>query len=224
MKKQSGISHFYHSVLRMRIRFIGLSVLELSILSAMLCGGVSALYLTRNHEQKAESNPTAQTSDTESTTQGATTAVNSSQQDTPQTNSNPQTAPAKSKQTTNSNLPDQYGCIPQTAGYDNCVTIAKKNALSMWCSEQSKIAGDTYIAQSAPAKPAYDAVMAEWNAVKDQPYYTHSPYESYAADAKTKFNAIERPAYATYVSAINTLNAQGCNVIKTYTDISWAGY
>jgi hypothetical protein len=66
--------------------------------------------------------------------------------------------------------------------------------------------------------------MAEWNAVKDQPYYTHSPYDEYATDAKTKYNAIQKPAYATYVSTLSSINAQGCNVVKVYSDTSWAGY
>lgn len=114
--------------------------------------------------------------------------------------------------------------MPQTSGYDNCVKYAKQNALTLWCGEQGKNASDTYYPQTINAQAAYDAVMAEWNAVKDQPYYTHSPYSEYAADAKTKYNAIEKPAYATYVNTINSLNAQGCNEIKVYSDTSWAGY
>lgn len=222
MKITSSMNHFYRRVLLKRLRFVGLSVLELSILTALLCGGVSALYLTKHHE--TETTPVAQTSDDTSAAQTNATPAANNTQDTAQNNSATQSAPAKNKQATSAQMPDQYGCIPQTAGYDNCVAMAKKNALSAWCSDQGKKASDTYIAQSAGAQPAYDAVMAEWNAVKDQPYYTHSPYEEYAADAKTKFNAIEKPAYATYLSTINSLNSQGCNLIKTYSDISWPGY
>jgi hypothetical protein len=218
------VKHYYHRILLKRFRFIGLSVLELSILAAVLCGGVSALYLTRLQNKEPATTSVAQTSDYDTPNQTTAKSTASSNQDTTQKTSTPQNAPASTKKTTSAQLPDQYGCIPQTTGYDNCVAIAKQNAFSAWCSDQGKKASDTYIAQSAGAKPAYDAVMAEWNAVKDQPYYTHSPYEQYAADAKTKFNAIEKPAYSTYVSTINSLNAQGCNLIKTYSDISWPGY
>lgn len=220
----SGMNSFYHRISLKRLRFISLSVLELSVLTAVLSGGVSALYLTRHHNKQAELTPTTQTSNTTPATQPQESNVATNPQNTTQNTSIAENAPAKTKQTTSAPMPDQYGCIPQTAGYDSCVVAAKKNALSAWCSDQDKKASDTYIAQSAGAQPAYDAVMAEWNSVKDQPYYTHSPYEEYAADAKTKFNAIEKPAYTTYVSKINSLNSQGCTLIKTYSDISWPGY
>ncbi|HVW23331.1 MAG TPA: hypothetical protein VHB51_02530 [Candidatus Saccharimonadales bacterium] len=224
MKIVSGMNSFYRRILLRRLRFVGLSVLEVSVLTAVLSGGVSALYLTRHNNNQTEMTPTTQTSNNTVPAQTTVTPATSSNQDTKPNNTATQNTPAKTQQTTSAPMPDEYGCIPQTAGYDNCVVMAKKNALSIWCSDQDKKASDTYIAQSAGAKPAYDAVMAEWNAVKDQPYYTHSPYDEYAADAKTKFNAIEKPAYATYVSTINSLNAQGCNLIKTYSDISWPGY
>lgn len=218
------MNYFYQTLFKKRLRFIGLTVLELSILTAVISGGVSALYLTKHQNNEAETTPTAQINNNTNPDHSTATPAATSNQDTAQNNTAAQNAPAKTKQTASAPMPDQYGCIPQTTGYDNCVVMAKKNALSAWCSDQGKKASDTYIAQSAGAKPAYDAVMAEWNAVKDQPYYTHSPYEQYAADAKTKFNAIEKPAYATYVNAINSLNTQGCNLIKTYSDISWPGY
>lgn len=123
-----------------------------------------------------------------------------------------------------SSLPDQYGCIPNTSGYDNCVKAAKQNALALSCYSRARTAGDTYFAAEDQAQVAYNTVMAEWNAVKDLPYYTHSPYDEYATDAKTKYNAIEKPAYATYVSTINSLNAQGCNEPLVYSDTSWVGY
>lgn len=222
--KKSKHQKFNISFLKKKTPILGFTVLQLVILFVVINTGTIAVVLSQRQQTDVPTTstnlPPYESSDIE-----AEPVAKESKQSTPQNNTNTQSTTPKTNNTnTTSSLPDQYGCIPNTSGYESCVVYAKKNALSAWCSEQSKKAGDTYISQSAPAKPAYDAVMAEWNAVKDQPYYTHHPYEQYAADAKTKFNAIEKPAYATYVSAINSLNSQGCNVVKTYTDISWAGY
>jgi cytoskeletal protein RodZ len=211
------------SILKKKTPLLGFTVLQLFILFIVINAGTVAVVLSQRQEPEAQ-NTTNNLPSYEANTETTAQTANTTPQDTKQNNSSPQSTATSNKTTTTSNLPDQYGCIPQTSGYESCVTYAKKNALSAWCSEQSKKAGDLYIAQSAPAQAAYDAVMAEWNAVKDQPYYTHSPYNEYATDAKTKYNAIEKPAYATYVNTIDSLNAQGCNVIKTYTDTSWAGY
>jgi len=135
-----------------------------------------------------------------------------------------QSNPKTSTKATTSSQPDQYDCIPGPAEYDACVAAAKQNALTLWCGQQSKKASDIYYPQTLQAQAAYDAVMAEWDAVKDLPYYQRNPYDEYAADAKTKYNAIEKPAYAAYVSAINELNNQGCHEPIVYTDTSWSVY
>lgn len=211
-----------HSVLQKKTPLLGFTVLELVILWLVITGGAAAIVITRHQSPTAvqdtnasqpKSQNTYSTSDTSPQPQQPT---GTAQQNSPK--------PQSSGTATTSNLPDQYGCIPQTSGYDNCVKYAKQNALTLSCDSRAKAAGDTYSATEDQAQAAYDAVMAEWNAVKDQPYQTHSPYNEYATDAKTKYNAIQKPAYATYVSTLNSLNAQGCSVIKTYSDTSWAGY
>jgi len=211
-----------HSVLKKRTPLLGFNVLQVFILFLVINGGAAAVILSQRQQ------PVTQNTDTTLPNYDTGTTVT-----TPTKNTAPQGNTQKSSSTQNStnstskvssSLPDQYGCIPQTSGYDSCVKYAKQNALTLSCDSQAKTAGDTYSATTDQAQAAYDAVMAEWNAVKDQPYYTHSPYDEYATDAKTKYNAIEKPAYAIYASTINSLNAQGCSVVKTYSDTSWAGY
>ncbi|MFA5004342.1 MAG: hypothetical protein WC498_03655 [Candidatus Saccharimonadales bacterium] len=197
--------------------------MQLSILFIVINGGVIAIALSQRQE------PVVQDTSTnlptyEADTREATPIANKVPQDTTQDSPNTQSSPRNIPPTSNASLPDEYGCIPQSSGYESCVTYAKKNALSAWCSEQSKKAGDIYYPASVKAKAAYDVVMAEWDSVKDLPYYQRHPYEQYATDAKTKYNAIIKPAYTTYVSTINSLNTQGCNAILTYSDTSWAGY
>jgi hypothetical protein len=89
------------------------------------------------------------------------------------------------------------------------------------CDSANNVAGDTYSDAVDLARAAYDEVMAEWDAVKDLPYYQRHPYEQYAADAKSKHNAISSPAYTTYVNTVNSLKAQGCNITQTHSDYSW---
>jgi hypothetical protein len=221
--RKQKFSKLYHPFLRKKTPLLGFTVLQLVILFLVINGGTVAVLLSQRQEPVAQDTSTNLPT-SEASIKEPTQTVSTTPQTTNQTTPTPQNTSTSSKPTANNKLPDQYGCIPQTSGYDSCVTYAKKNALSAWCSEQSKKAGDTYYAAESQAKAAYDTVMAEWNAVKDQPYYSHHPYDQYATDAKTKYNAIQRPAYSTYVSTINSLNTQGCNVIKTYTDTSWAGY
>ncbi len=221
--KKAWYNNFYQKVLRKKTPLLGFTVLQLFILFLVINGGTVAVLLSQRQEPVAQGTSTNLPT-SEASIKEPTQTVSTTPQTTTQATPTTQNTSTSSKPTANNNLPDQYGCIPQTSGYDSCVTYAKKNALSAWCSEQSQKAGNTYSAAESQAKAAYDTVMAEWNAVKDQPYYSHHPYDQYATDAKTKYNAIQRPAYSTYVSTINSLNAQGCNAIKTYTDTSWAGY
>lgn len=88
------------------------------------------------------------------------------------------------------------------------------------CNNASRAAGDKYSASIDNARAAYDEVMAEWDKVKDLPYYQRHPYEQYAADAKSKHNAISEPAYATYVSTLEALRSEGCDIIQTHSDYS----
>lgn len=222
----SKFKKFNRTVLRKKTPLLNFTVLELFILGVVVVSGVSAIAIRNQSPSATTKNTTASQSENngnESTYSAGTSQAPQTNTPTTPTQSTPSTSKSSGSNTT-ANLPDQYGCIPQTSGYDSCVKYAKQNALTLWCGDQAKKAGDTYSAAASQAQAAYNTVMAEWNAVKDQPYQTHSPYDEYAADAKTKYNAIEKPAYATYASTINSLNSQGCNVIKAYTDTSWAGY
>lgn len=211
------------SVLGKKTPLLGFTVLQLLILFVVISSG-SAAVLVSQRQQPATQGTGTDSSSYETGTRTTTPTINTVPQNNTQEGSSPQSSATNRTSTTNSNLPDQYGCIPQTSGYDSCVKAAKQNALTLSCDSQAKTAGDTYSAAEDQAQAAYNTVMAEWNTVKDQPYYTHSPYDEYATDAKTKYNAIQKPAYATYVNTLNSLNAQGCNVIKVYSDTSWAGY
>lgn len=221
--KKTWLKKLNRSLLKKKTPLLGFTILQLFILFVVISGGTATILVSQHQKQAAPDTSTAlptNAADTKTTAPTISTAPQGNSTNSSNTQSSTKTTSSKAS----ANLPDQYGCIPQTSGYDSCVKAAKQNAFTQSCDSQAKTAGDTYIAQSAPAQAAYDAVMAEWNAVKDQPYYTHSPYDEYATDAKTKYNAIERPAYTTYVSTINSLNAQGCNVVKVYSDTSWAGY
>jgi cytoskeletal protein RodZ len=219
-KKKAWLEKLNLSVLKKKTPLLGFTILQLFILFIVIGSGTTAV-LVSQHQQPALQDTSTSLS-TSSTNTEATAPANTAQ-DNSQKSSSTQTS-TNSTSKVSSSLSDQYGCIPQTPGYDNCVKSAKQNALTLSCGSHAKTAGDTYSAKEDQAQAAYDAVMAEWNAVKDQPYQTHSPYDEYATDAKTKYNAIEKPAYATYASTISSLNAQGCNEIMAYTDTSWAGY
>lgn len=99
-----------------------------------------------------------------------------------------------------------------------------KLAESERCNTANSAASSKYSAAPDRARAEYNAVMADWDRVKDLPYYQRHPYEQYAADAKTKHNAISKPAYQEYVGTVNSLKSQGCQVIQTHPDYSWAGY
>lgn len=195
----------------------GLTILHLIMLIVALNIGAVAAIISELQGSDAPTTPT-------NPPLYETTSIkkeSASEQTTQQDNVNAQDAtPVINNSGDLSNRPDQYGCVPSSAGYDSCVFYSKKNALSAWCSEQSYSAGGTYNLATDMAKAAYDEVMAEWDAVKDLPYYQRHPYEQYATDAKTKHNAISKPAYTAYVSTINSLNTQGCNEILTYSDTS----
>ena len=222
--KKSKKQKFNITFLKKKTPILGFTVLQLVILFVVINSGTIAVVLSQRQQADAPTTsanlPTPESSNIE-----AKSVVEEVKQDTPQNNTSTQSTTPKTNNTnTASNTPDQYGCVPSSAGYESCVMYSKKNALSAWCSEQSKKAGDTYYPASLKAKAAYDVVMAEWDSVKDLPYYQRHPYDQYATDAKTKYNAIIKPAYTTYVNSINSLNTQGCNAILTYSDTSWAGY
>lgn len=222
--KKLKLKKFNQSVLKKKTPLLGLTVLQLVVLFLVINGGTVAVLLSQRQQTSVQETstdlPTYEANNFE-----AEPVEAEKPQDTPQNDTNTQsTAPTTNNTSNASNLPDKYGCIPNTSGYDSCVMYAKKNELSAWCSDQSSKAGDTYNVAIDKAQIAYDKVMAEWDAVKHLPYYQRHPYEQYAADAKTKYNAISKPAYTTYVNTINSLNSKGCSEILTYTDSSWAGY
>lgn len=224
--RKNRFKKFYSNVLKKKTPLLGFTVLESSILLVVISGGTAAVvanrYMQAPEDNTVISEPISEigTNKVPSSTLDTDTQSNT-QESTPQQNSaNGSTTPAVNP----NSLPDEHGCVPQSSGYQDCVKYAKKNALTLWCGEQSKKASDTFRPASDKAQEAYDEVMAEWDKVKNLPYYQRHPYEQYAADAKTKYNAIFKPAYATYVSKINSLNTQGCNEIIVYSDTSWAGY
>lgn len=228
--KKAWLSKLNHSPLGKKTPLLGFSVLQVAILFAVIGGG-TATVLVSQHLKQTPPNTTSNLPAYSTNTQTTASAINTAPQSSNAANKSASTTskPAKSATPTASTaLPDQYGCIPQTSGYDSCVKAAKQNALTLSCDSQAKSAGDTYSAAESQAQAAYNAVMADWATAqerqKNYPPQLQEPYSSFATDAKTKYNAIEKPAYATYTSTISTLNAQGCKEILVYSDTSWAGY
>jgi len=223
-KKKTWFRKLNHSVLKKKTPLLGFTVLQVFILFVVMSGGGAAVILSRQQKPVTQNTGTTiPTYDTDTTQTKSTVSQGNTQGNlgTPKTTTN-------STPKATANLPDQYGCIPQTSGYDSCVKYAKQNALTLSCDSQAKAAGDTYSATEDQAQAAYNAVMADWAIAqerqKNYPPQLQEPYSSFANDAKTKYNAIQKPAYATYVSTLSSINAQGCNVVKVYSDTSWAGY
>ena len=195
-----------------------------------LAGVATAIALSPNNDSKPivseepksqKVTPQQNETDSQATDEKTTSPSSTPEQQSPST----QNPPANNTSRVNTNsLPDKYGCIPQSSGYQDCVKTAKQNELNARCYEQERSANNKYSVAIDNAKAAYNAVMADWEKVKDLPYYQRHPYDQYATDAKTKHNAISKPAYSEYVSTLNSIRAQGCQVTQLYPDYSWAGY
>lgn len=213
--KKTWLKKINNSVLKKKTPLLGFTVLQLFMLFVLINSGTAALVLSqRKPPATQDTNTTIPT--TQSNTQEPTPITDATPQDTTQTNSNNQTQTRKTQSSSN----DEW-----LKAHDAQRKVEEaKRVESERCNTANSSASSKYSAAIDQAKAAYDTVMAEWNQVKDLPYYQRHPYEQYATDAKTKHNAISRPAYQEYVSTVNALKAQGCQVIQSQTDYSWAGY
>jgi len=94
-----------------------------------------------------------------------------------------------------------------------------------------KAAYDKYSAVGNKAWATRDAVLAEWNTVYERMVQQNYPLnaikseeERYKTMAYTDTNALIKPAYAEYVSTLNSIKSQGCEVTVLSDLYSWPGY
>lgn len=222
----SKFKKFNRTVLHKKTPLLSFTVLELSILCMVMIGGALAI-IARSQSPSI----TGDTTSSQAENKGiySTSDTDSHQPTSTKQQNNPQ--PQNSGTTTKSNLPDQYGCIPQTSGYDACVKAAKANKLYFWCSDMEKAAYDKYSAVGDKAWATRDAVLAEWKTVYTRMVQQNYPLNAinseearYKKMAYTDTNAIIKPAYTEYVSTLNSLKSQGCEVTVLSDLYSWPGY
>lgn len=219
---------FNTSFLKKKTPILGFTVLQLVILLVVISSGTTAVVLSQRQQVDA---PTTSTNlpSYEFSKIEAETVVKEAEQSTPQNNTNTQSTTTKTN--TTSSLPDQYGCIPNTSGYDSCVMYAKKNEQYFKCRDMEKAAYDKYSAVGDKAWATRDAVLAEWKTVYARMVEQNYPLNAinseearYKTMAYTDTNAIIKPAYSEYVSTLNSIKSQGCEV-TVHTDLySWPGY
>lgn len=227
--KKTWFKRLNHSVLKKKTPLLGLTVLQLFILFLVINGGAVAVILSQRQQPVTQNTGVAlpaYDTDTTVTTQTKNTAPQDNTQKSSSTQSSTNSTPKVS-----SSLPDQYGCIPQTSGYDSCVKYAKQNALTLWCSDMERAAYAKYSAVGDKAWATRDSVLAEWKTVYARMVQQNYPLNAinseearYKKMAYTDTNAIIKPAYAEYVATLNSIRSQGCEV-TAYSDLySWPGY
>ncbi len=194
----------------MRVSLIGITVFELAVILVIVSGGVTTLVVTGHQSASTRSAQMTQPPPTEKPQAVASEA--------------PPTDSVASTPSSSSSGAVQQSATSKTSTPSQASTNSTtEEALAEYkqCDSANAATGQTYSAAINQAKAAYDAVMGQWDAVKDQPQYMHPPYDQYAADAKSKYNAISVPAYSNYSTSVNSLKAQGCKVVQAYPDYSW---
>lgn len=214
--KKTWLNKLNPSILKTKTPLLGFTVLQVAILFVVINSGIAAVMLS-NREQPAQVN-SPNLSDYKSADFKPSQTVDTTPTQDDSANSNTSTQSPTRNTAPSSN--DEWA----TRHDKQMEELNKRLAEQDRCRSLEKAANDKYSAKIDQAQAAYDAVMAEWDKVKDLPYYQRHPYEQYASDAKTKYNAISKPAYQEYVYTLNSLKAQGCQVIQLYTDTSWTGY
>jgi|GEM_PF-3274782 len=229
--KKSKKQKFNISFLKKKTPILGFTVLQLVILFVVINSGTIAVVLSQRQQADA---PTTSTNlpAYESNNIETDTLVKEAEQDTPQNNTNTQsTTPKTNNTSTTSSLPDQYGCVPSSSGYENCVMYAKKNEKYFKCSDMERAAYDKYSAVGDKAWATRDAVLAEWKTVYARMVEQNYPLNAinseetrYKKMAYTDTNTLIKPAYSEYVSTLNSLKSQGCEVVIKSDLYSWPGY
>lgn len=115
-----------HSMGKIRLPFkITRWTALIAVLALIFCAGVSALAIQNAHKGSSIL-PSGTTSSTTQTHTGK--PLNTTSEPTQPTNT---TQPGKTQQKPTSTpvaMPDQYGCIPNAPGYDDCEKYSKQNA------------------------------------------------------------------------------------------------
>lgn len=211
---KSWLKKFNKSVFKKKTPVLGFTVLELFILFIVISGGTTAIVINRYQQPpKLDTN-----------TNLPTYEIDTSKATTPIINAEPQNSTQDYSQSSTINAESSSNDAWLEKHNKQMEELQKKQAEEERCRGLERTANNKYSAAIDRAKAAYDAVMAEWNQVKNLPYYQRHPYEQYANDAKTKHNAISKPAYAEYVATLNSIRSQGCEVIQLHSDYSWVGY
>ncbi len=217
--KKSKKQKFNISFLKKKTPILRFTVLQLVILFVAINSGTIAVVLSQRQQADA---PTTSTNLPiyEASNNEVEPVVKEVQQNTPQNNN--QDNPTTSNTTRNTDTTSNDAWAEK---HDReMAELNKRLAEQDRCWNLEKTANDKYTSATSRARAAYDVVMAEWDQVKDLPYYQRHPYEQYETDAKTKHNAISKPAYQEYVNTLNGLRAQGCEITQLHTNTSWAGY
>lgn len=213
--KKSKTQKFNLSFLKKKTPILGFTVLQLVLLFVVINSGTVAVVLSQREKADAPTTstnlPVYETSKDE-----VEPVVKEVEQNTPQNQPTTPNTTRNTETTSNDAWAEKHD--------REMAELNKRLAEQDRCWNLEKTANNTYTSATSRARAAYDVVMAEWDQVKDLPYYQRHPYEQYETDAKTKHNAISKPAYQEYVNTLNNLRAQGCEITQLHTDTSWAGY
>lgn len=169
----------------------------------LVVGGAAALTV---HTKKPQTVVLKQASSTNKTvSKPAATPTPTTQPAQTTTPSTPATTTTP-KPSTSSSTDD-----PQADAIENHINFM------LQCDSDMSTAYDTYSAVVTSAENTYNTDLANEDQQAESDYpagsYTLSEVESNIMNGEiTKYNATVAPAYATYLSAMNTINSRGCNL------------
>jgi cytoskeletal protein RodZ len=185
------------------------------IIWLVLCTGVSALVVQHIHNKPTPitTSPTSSTDDNNclSSNSGCPDSAKSS---TPTPTTQPaQTTTPSTPATTTTPKPSSSSSTddPQIDALNNQINFMTE------CTDDMSTAYDAYYAVLTSAENTYNTDLSNEDQQAESDYpagsYTLSEVENNILNGEiTKYNATVAPAYATYLSAMNTINSRGCNL------------
>jgi hypothetical protein len=196
----------------------------LIVVTLIFCTSVSALLIQSSYKAKPLSPQTTSTPTKQITSPAAVQQTQSK----PSISTSNETIPANNASTSNTRMPDGDGCTPGLDSYQACRDAVAKIQFMSQCDTDMKAANDALDAVYNPARASYDADIAtqqqEVNNAITQYGYTSGwgagVMVDYTHQRAQQYNAVIAPAYSTYVTAFDAINARGCNLIKTYSNPS----
>ena len=204
-----------------------------AVLALIFCAGVSALVIQHIHNKpvaNVSSNSSSKSSDGtikfDDSSADATLCFEG-EANCPQLRGS-SNAPIKKTTTAEpssiSTQPKDSVCgAPSSNGYQECIDNVNYINFTAKCDDETSAADHALNAVYNAAQATYNADIAERDQQAESYYpagsYTLSQVEySIRKDEITKYNATVAPAWATYQSAFNTINSQGCNLAMTYSE------